>query len=121
IFAAALHLGLAEPVVRTLTFSTLVMGNLALIFTNRSMNGTGLVQSLAPNRAMRLLAGVALLMLGLVLYVPALRDLFRLTSPTAAHVAACAASGLLTIIWVETVKAIDVMVTTRSAATPQRS
>jgi Ca2+-transporting ATPase len=115
-FAAALHFGLAEAVVRTLTFSTLVIGNLALIFTNRSMNGAGLTQRLAPNRAMRLLASGALLMLGLVLYVPVLRDLFLLAKPTAAQLTACAAAGLLTIIWVETVKAIDLKVTKQRAA-----
>jgi Ca2+-transporting ATPase len=109
-FTVALHLGLDEPVVRTLTFSSLIVGNLALIFTNRSMNGTGL-RRLAPNRALRFLAGGALLMLGLVLYVPALSEVFRLAEPTAVQLAACVASGVLTILWVEAVKAIDLRLT----------
>jgi len=109
-FTVALHLGLDEPVVRTLTFSSLIVGNLALIFTNRSMNGTGL-RRLAPNRALRFLAGGALLMLGLVLYVPALSEVFRLAEPTVVQLAACVASGVLTILWVEAVKAIDLRLT----------
>jgi Ca2+-transporting ATPase len=120
-FAAALHLGLAEPVVRTLTFSTLVIGNLALIFTNRSMNAARVISHLAPNPALRFLTSGALLMLGIVLYVPAVSDLFRLARPSAPQLGACLAAGLVTIVWVEAVKAVDLLLTSDHEPISQRT
>jgi Ca2+-transporting ATPase len=107
VFFGSLELGLAEPVVRTLTFSTLVIGNLALIFTNRSLTSSSFSRHLPRNRGITVLALAAMGTLGLVLYVPALAELFQLAAPSALQAAACLLAGLLVIAWVELVKAID--------------
>jgi Ca2+-transporting ATPase len=113
-FFWALHAGLGETTVRTMTFATLVVANLALIFTNRSLRGTSL--TLATNRGLSLLTGAALLLLCAVLYVPSLSELFRLTRPTPLQVTACLGAGLLTMVWVEMVKLVDVRIAAPSYA-----
>ena len=57
--------------------------------------------------ALHVLAATALGMLALVLYVPSLRELFRLARPDAIQVAGCVGAGLAAVAWVQTVKAID--------------
>jgi Ca2+-transporting ATPase len=106
-FFATLWLAFPVSAVRTMTFSTLVVANLALIFTNRSLTGTSLSRALRPNRALTALASSALLLLLAVLYTPYLQAVFLLSAPTAAQLAACVAAGAAVVGWVELVKLID--------------
>jgi Ca2+-transporting ATPase len=106
-FFGALYLGLPEALVRTMTFATLVVGNLSLIFTNRSLRGSSFARDLPINYGLRVLTAGAAVMLLLVLYVPALSTLFRVASPSAAQLTACLVAGLATVGWAETVKALD--------------
>src|SRR5262249_587962 len=62
-------LGLDALDVRTLTFTTLITTNLALIFTNRSLTRTFADAWLAPNAAMWWLIGTVLLLLTTILAV----------------------------------------------------
>lgn len=88
-------------------FATLVIANLALIFTNRSLTGTSLSRALRPNRGLTVLASAALLLLVAVLYTPQLQAVFRLSAPSPAQLAACFAAGTAVVGWVEVVKLID--------------
>ena len=100
------ELPVEETDVRMLTFATLILGNLALIFTNRS--SLPMYAKDQPwNPALLGLAGVALGSLAATLYIAPVREIFRLARPHPADLAALAVVGLLMVSWVELVKALD--------------
>ena len=93
VFVVARSLGHGENEARALTFATLVVANLGLIFTNRSWSRTFLDTLRAPNAAAWWSSGGAIAFLGLVLYVPFLQELFRFETPHAADLLICLAAG----------------------------
>jgi Ca2+-transporting ATPase len=105
VFIVAWQRGLAEVDVRALTFTTLIFGNLALIFANRSE--AVIWQHAAPNPALRWLAGAAVLLLAAVLYWPPLRDVFRLGRPHRDDLAIAVVAGGLTLAVIETIKFVN--------------
>jgi Ca2+-transporting ATPase len=105
VYGSAVRLGLAAIDVRTLAFVTLITGNLALIFTNRSREP--LFSPRPPNPGLRWVAASALGALALVLYVPPLRNVFLLGVPHPLDLVAVGAAAIGMVIWVEAIKAID--------------
>jgi Ca2+-transporting ATPase len=96
---------LAEAAARAFTFTTLVMGNLALLMANRSST-TPLWSSLrVPNRALWRVAGATSLMLVLALYQPWVAGLFRFAPLAAVDVLKAVALGLCSVLWLEAIKA----------------
>ena len=95
---------LTEAAARAFTFTTLVMGNLALIFSNRS-GRVALWSSLrVPNRALWWVAGATTALLALTLYQPWVSGLF-LFAPLALHdVLTAGALGLSSLVWFEAIK-----------------
>ena len=67
---------LPESATRAFVFTTLVMGNLALIFSNRSRTGSLLASLRVPNRTLWIVTGLTLWFLGLGLYQPGIARLF---------------------------------------------
>ena len=67
VFAIAFARGQGEDEARALTFTTLIVANLALILTNRSWTRTILTTLRTPNRALWWVLGGATLFLTLVL------------------------------------------------------
>jgi P-type Ca2+ transporter type 2C len=106
VFLGAVQYGLSEPTVRAMTFSTLVIANLALIFANRSLSGLSLRASSGTNRGLVALTTGALVTLGLVLYVQPMARLFQVAAPTGVQAAVCIAAGLTVIVWGDIVKRI---------------
>ncbi|MBI3403497.1 MAG: cation-translocating P-type ATPase [Acidobacteria bacterium] len=107
VYLAARSQGLDERDVRTLTFTTLIIANLSLIFANRSFTRptwSGVTGWRSSNPALWWLAGTALSTLGLILFVPALRDLFALSQPHAIDLAVCALAGATAVLWMEMTK-----------------
>lgn len=98
--------GFGEAQVRTLTFTAIVIANLCLILTNRSWSGTILdsFSSPVPNRALGWVFAGTLSCLLLVLYVPALRDLFRFAPVPLIDIAVCAGVGVASVLWFEIYK-----------------
>jgi len=92
---------------RCMAFVTLVLGNLGLVLTNRSMDSGALHALLRPNRALALVVAVTLLALALSLSVPWLRGLFgfaaigwpRLGEAAAASLACIVVNDLIGIAW----------------------
>ncbi len=107
IFAVALHRGQSEENARTLTFTALVIANLALIVANRSWSRTILAILRTPNPAMWWVAGSAFVFLALVLYVPFLRALFHFSTLHPGDIGVCVGAGAVSIAWFETLKALD--------------
>jgi Ca2+-transporting ATPase len=104
VYALVLARGMGEGEARMLAFSTLVLGNLGLILTNRSWSRS-IVQTLrVPNRALWWVAGGTVLFLGLAVFVPFLRDLFRFGPLHLWEVALVAAAGLLSTLIAEGAK-----------------
>jgi P-type Ca2+ transporter type 2C len=104
VFIVSLRVGLSEGDVRTLTFSTLIVANLALIITNRSLTRSSLEGWRAPNPALRWLAAAAIGVLATILYVGPIRDLFRMSRPHADDSLVIIVASVAALVWMETVK-----------------
>ena len=98
--------GLGESVVRAMTFTTLVLGNLGLIYVNRSQSRLILSTIRERNIALWLITFGVIIGLGLVLYVPLLRDLFSFVSPNSFELLLCVAAALISILWFEIIKLV---------------
>jgi P-type Ca2+ transporter type 2C len=107
IFGVALHRGQGPEDARALTFTALVISNLALIATNRSWSRNILEILRTPNPAMWWVVGSALVFLALVLYVPFLEGLFHLSTLHLNDLALCFAAGAVSMAWCETMKAFQ--------------
>ncbi|MFN0191661.1 MAG: cation transporting ATPase C-terminal domain-containing protein [Aestuariivirga sp.] len=105
IFAVALSRGQGEQDARALTFTALVIANLALIVTNRSWSRTIFGILRMPNPAMWWVVSGAVVFLCLVLYVPFLRTLFHFSTLHPDDLALCAGAGVVSMAWFEAVKA----------------
>ncbi len=106
VFLVALYGWHNELDARAVCFTTLVVANLGLILANRSWSRTILATLRTPNPALWWVFGGTLLFLGLVLYVPFLRDLFHFSTLHPDDLALCLASGLVSVLWFECIKAL---------------
>ncbi len=105
VYLLALSLGQGARNARTLAFTSLIVANLGLILVNRSWSRSAWATLKKPNAAMWAVAGGATIFLGLVLYVPFLRGLFRFGLLHPVDLAICLASGILGVLWFEFLKA----------------
>ncbi|AGB02003.1 cation-translocating P-type ATPase [Methanoregula formicica] len=104
IYLGALSRGLAESEVRAITFTTIVVANLCLILTNRSWTETIWVSLRSPNRALAVVFVLTAICLLLVLFVPALQELFRFSPLSLADMGICVAGGIISVLWFELLK-----------------
>jgi Ca2+-transporting ATPase len=104
VFLVSVRAGLIETDVRMLTFSTLIVTNLTLIITNRTLTRTSWADWWTPNPALRWLGAGAFAVLAIILYVPFVRDLFRVSRPHADDTLVIALAGLGALVWMEIVK-----------------
>ena len=95
---------LTEPAARAFGFTTLVMGNLALIFSNRSGTVSLWASLLVPNRALWAVAGFTTGLLALTLYQPWVSGLFLFAPLQAGDVLSAVAIGLSSVVWFEVIK-----------------
>jgi Ca2+-transporting ATPase len=104
VFAVSLHRGQGEADARTLTFVTLIFGNLGLILTNRSWTRTIVSSIRVPNRSLWYVVFGALSFLALALYVPFLRGLFKFSALHPTDLLICLGGGVASIAWFEVFK-----------------
>lgn len=95
---------LSESQVRAFTFITLVTGNLALIFSNRSRSASLWTSVRVPNRTLWVVTGITLGLLALTLYVPWLAGLFFFAPLPLNAVMAALGLGLASVLWFEAIK-----------------
>ncbi len=100
----AVHEGLGEDQARTLGFVTLVVADLALIFTNLSWSRSIMSVMRSPNRALWWVVATTIVLLGIVVYVPTLRLLFRLEPVRIFYLLFSAIAGAASVLWFETYK-----------------
>lgn len=116
VFLITLELGHGELEARALTFATLVVANLGLILVNRSWTRPLVATLRTPNSALWWVIGAALVLLGLVLYIPAWRELFRLARLHVDDLALALAAGVASVAWFELLKLIRSRAPRRSGA-----
>ena len=95
---------LAENEARAFAFATLVMGNLALIFSNRSRAGSLLASLRVPNRTLWTVTGITLALLALALYLPGLARLFFFGPLAFPDLLWALALGFASVLWFEAIK-----------------
>jgi Ca2+-transporting ATPase len=104
VFGLGHYFAYAEPKIRALTFATLVMGNLGLIFTNRSWTRNIFATLKIPNRALWWIISGAIVFLGLVMYVPFLQHVFRFAALNLPDLGVCLIAGLISLLGFEILK-----------------
>lgn len=107
VYAIALFRGLGDMEARALTFTTLIVANIALIFTNRSWSKPILATLRAPNTASWLVLSGASLFLALSLNVPFLKRLFHFSQLHLIDFVICAVAGMFSILWFEILKMVN--------------
>ncbi|MEI7989834.1 MAG: cation-translocating P-type ATPase [Chloroflexota bacterium] len=104
IYGLSLNQGYPAEKARWLSFISLVIGNLGLIFTNRSWTRPILATLRIPNKALWWVTGGALAFLTIVSIVPYLNTLFGFAAFWTWELAACLAAGGFSILVSESVK-----------------
>jgi Ca2+-transporting ATPase len=107
VYLAASMRGLGEMETRALAFTSIVIANLGLIFTNRSWSETIFQTAHRTNRALWIVTAGTLLFLGLVLLVPTLQDLFRFSPLGPVEILFSLIAGVVSILWFEFFKWIS--------------
>lgn len=107
VFMVARHRGLDEQQARALAFTTLIVANLALILSNRSWSRTIVGTLRSANAALWWVIGGAVFFLGLVLYVPFLRNLFGFGMLHLIDLIICLIAGVFSILWFELFKLLS--------------
>ncbi|MCL4419210.1 cation-translocating P-type ATPase [Patescibacteria group bacterium] len=107
IYLLSLHNGLGEKEARTLSFITIVFGNLMLIVTNLS-HTEHIIQILkSKNKSLFWVLGGTFSFLLLVLYIPFLRDLFHFAPIRISSLFMGFSVALTSIVWFEGYKIIN--------------
>jgi Ca2+-transporting ATPase len=106
VLAMTVRAGLPEADVRTLTFATLITTNLALIATNRSLSEPIWKTGWSGNPAFAWIGAGAMTLLGAIVFVPALHDLFRFGPLHPDDLAGIAIATLCALAWMELMKRV---------------
>ena len=106
VYAISLSRGQGELDARALGFTTLIIANLGLILTNRSWSNTILTMLQVPNQALWWVVVGAAAVLGLVLYVPFLNQLFSFDALHLDDIIICLSAGIVSIVAFECLKLV---------------
>ncbi len=93
-----------EPEARAFAFATLVIGNLALILSNRSSTRSLWETLRTPNRLLWAVVGLALALLLAALYLPWAVGVLRFAPLPVHELAAACGLGLASVVWFEGIK-----------------
>jgi Ca2+-transporting ATPase len=89
-----------------MTFTTLILANLGLVYVNLSQSRLMITTMRERNVALWLITAGVIAGLVLVLYVPLLRDLFSFATPNPLELLLCVAAALISILWFEIAKLV---------------
>jgi len=106
IYFFASYRGLDEAIVRAMSFTTLILANLGLVYVNLSQSLLMITTMRERNVALWLITAGVIAGLVLVLYVPLLRDLFSFATPNPLELLLCVAAALISILWFEIAKLV---------------
>lgn len=100
----AKRLGMSEPDLRALMFTSLVLINMGLILVNRSFESSLARAILKPNRALWMLLGGVFVLLAIAVFWPPAQSLFHFGHLHWDDLAICAAVGAASLLGLETLK-----------------
>jgi Ca2+-transporting ATPase len=104
VYTYCLTQGLGEAEARMISFVIMVLGNLGLIFTNRSWTHSILATLRIPNKALWWISGFAVGFLAMILAFPFLRNLFQFGALHRWEVALIAGAVTVSVLIAESVK-----------------
>jgi Ca2+-transporting ATPase len=104
VYFISLKLGYSEKSVRTLTFVTLIVSNIAVILSNRSWSTNFFKILITPNKAVKWIIGGSIIFLILILNIPFLLDLFLFEKIGYLELLICTTAGFSSIIGFEIYK-----------------
>ena len=107
IFVISLYRGQGELDARALTFTALILANLGLILSTSSSLPLSLKILKSPNAALWWVMGGGIFFLGMVLYVPFLRQLFSFSFLHPIDIAICLLGGGISLVWFEQLKLLN--------------
>ncbi|QWD67143.1 cation-translocating P-type ATPase [Polynucleobacter sp. MWH-Aus1W21] len=99
-----LNMNYSHAMATTLSFGSLVLGNISLIIVSRSKNDHLLRILQKTNPSQKWILGIGVISFGFLITIPFLRDRFQFTVPTLEGALVILASGLIGITWYELVK-----------------
>ncbi|WP_461072580.1 HAD-IC family P-type ATPase [Spirosoma horti] len=104
IYYLGMQQGQSIEVVRTMTFSSLVMSNIGLTLVSRSSRESFLRTMRRPNPALRLLQGITLGILAATLFIPGIRSFMHFSSLTSVQLGQCVLAASTGTFWIEAYK-----------------
>lgn len=104
VLSYALWHGATDELARTMTFTTLVIGNLSLILVNRSWRHNVFKSISRRNPALWWVIAGALVFLLLALNLPMLREVFHFAPISSQQFLYCVLAGLISVVWFELYK-----------------
>jgi P-type Ca2+ transporter type 2C len=93
--------GAGETTIRTVIFITLLFSNIFLTLVNRSFYYSVFKTLTYKNNLVLLIIGITLLFILAILYVPFVRDLFKLNPLVLSVICTCIAVALVSTLWIE--------------------
>jgi Ca2+-transporting ATPase len=106
IYFVSRNMGYPEKEVRTFTFVTLIVSNIAVILSNRSWTTSIFTILVTPNKAVKWVVGGAVVFLLLILNVPFLLNLFQFEKIGYMELLVSILAGFFSIVWFEIYKRI---------------
>jgi P-type Ca2+ transporter type 2C len=106
VYFIGLKTGYTEKSVRTLTFVTLIVSNIAVILSNRSWTNNIFRIIFSKNKAVKWVVGGAVVFLILILNIPFLLNLFQFEKIGYLEILICTVAGFSSIIWFEIYKRV---------------
>ncbi len=104
VYVVALTLGRGEQSARALSFATLVLANLTLIFTNRSWSRSAITMLRSHNPSLWWVSGGALALLGLIYAFSDLRNAFKFSNLSPLEAGCCVIAAIGSVLWFEILK-----------------
>lgn len=101
-----LHMDYSHAMATTLSFGSLVLGNISLIIVNRSKQDHLFKILRKTNPSQKWIIGIGVLSFVFLVTVPFLRDRFQFTEPTPEGLLVILGSGLIGLAWYELIKFI---------------
>ncbi len=97
---------MTEPQARAFTFVSLVIANIMLIFSNRTVNRTLFFSPMLNNKILNWITLSTLAFLALSIYLPFLSKLFQFAPLSARNLAFSVGIGIASVLWYELIKLI---------------
>jgi P-type Ca2+ transporter type 2C len=104
VYQYAVQQGSSENLTRTMVFLTLVAANIFLTLVNRSFYYSVITTSGYKNKLVVIIIVVTTLLMGLLLFVTPLSNLFKFEKLNAPQLFISIATGFISVIWYEAVK-----------------